>query len=173
MEINGPRPRSPFSGLRTAASGLTAQRRRLEVVAENMANIESFNADGTPYRRKIVQLQAMVPTEVGEVAESSKDDGVRRARNAQDAGDFDDAIEAAANLTVGGVQVVGITEDDSEGARVYDPGHEFADENGYVTMPNVNITREYADMMDAQGLYEANASVFQAIKSMLRRATQL
>jgi flagellar basal-body rod protein FlgC len=170
MDVTGPRPRLPFAGLRTAASGLSAQRRRLEVVAENMANIESFNADGTPYRRKVIQLQAMATPDVAEAAGSSDGDLVRGTRESNS---FDEVMDATDRFALGGVQVLGVTEDLSEGARVYDPGHEFADENGYVTMPNVSITTEYADMMDAQRLYEANASVFQAIKNMLRGATQI
>ena len=80
---------------------------------------------------------------------------------------------AAEQLGVGGVQVLGVIEDTSEGALLYDPGHAHADENGYVRMPNVNITQEYGDMLDAQRQFEANASVFQAIKNMLHKATQI
>ena len=58
-------------------------------------------------------------------------------------------------------------------ALVYDPGHPHANEDGYVLMPNVNLTEEMVDMMDARRLFEANASVFQAIKSMMHRAAQL
>ncbi len=170
MDVTGPRIRLPFSGLRTAASGLSAQRRRLEVVAENMANIESFNADGTPYRRKIVQLQAMAASEVPETSGLSPDGTVG---GPEVPSGFGKAMQVARVHVVAGVRVMGITEDRTEGARVYDPGHKFADADGYVTMPNVSITREYAEMLDAQRLYEANASVFQAIKSMLRKATQI
>ena len=76
-------------------------------------------------------------------------------------------------ITTGLFRKMFATEDLSEGALVYDPGHPDADEAGYVRMPNVNITDEMLDMMDARRLFEANASVFQAIKSMMYRATQL
>jgi flagellar basal-body rod protein FlgC len=73
----------------------------------------------------------------------------------------------------GGVRVLGTVEDPSEGSLVYDPGHPDADQDGYVRMPNVRITDEMVDLMEARRLYEANASVFDAVKSMLRRAAQL
>jgi flagellar basal-body rod protein FlgC len=64
-------------------------------------------------------------------------------------------------------------QDMTEGPVVYDPGHPDANEDGYVQMPNVRITDEMVDLMEARRLYEANASVFDAVKSMVRRATQL
>jgi flagellar basal-body rod protein FlgC len=72
-----------------------------------------------------------------------------------------------------GVRVAAIAEDNSEGALIYDPSHPDADDKGYVRMPNVNITDELVDMMDARRMYEANATVFQAMKNMLQRAIQI
>lgn len=171
MEVSAPRTRLLFSGLRIAATGLSAQRRRLEVVAENMANIESFNADGTPYRRKIVQLMALAESETVEVSSAAPGSGDADAPEEPDG--FQGVLAVASAASGRGVEILGIIEDLSEGARVYDPGHAFADEDGYVTMPNVTITTEFADMMNAQRLYEANASVFRAIKNMLNKAIQL
>jgi flagellar basal-body rod protein FlgC len=74
---------------------------------------------------------------------------------------------------LGGVRVAGISEDQSEGALIYDPGHPDADGNGYVMMPNVDISTEIVDLMGARRMFEANATVFQAVKSILRRSTQL
>ena len=65
------------------------------------------------------------------------------------------------------------SEDASEGTLVYDPGHPDADANGYVRMPNVDLNTEIVDLMETRRLFEANATVFQAIKSMLHRSTQL
>ncbi len=73
----------------------------------------------------------------------------------------------------GGVRVAGVEEDTTAGPAVYDPGHPDADENGYVRMPNVDINTEIVDLMETRRLFEANASVFQAIKQMLHRSTQL
>jgi flagellar basal-body rod protein FlgC len=72
-----------------------------------------------------------------------------------------------------GVEIVGVREDLSEGPLVYEPGHPDADESGYVRYPNVNLTEETLSLMETRRLYEANATVFDAIKSMLRRATQI
>ena len=142
--------RQPMRGLGIAASGLSAQRTRLDAISANIANAETTSGvDGTPYRRKVVRLE-----EVG----------------------FEPLLTGAADEPedeAGGVRVVGVEEDLSEGALVYDPGHPDADENGYVRMPNVDITTEMVDLMETRRLFEANATVFQAIKSILRRSTQL
>jgi len=74
---------------------------------------------------------------------------------------------------LGGVQVVGISEDQSEGPLVYDPGHPDANAQGYVRYPNVRITDEMVDLMEARRVYEANATVFQAAKQLLRRALDI
>jgi flagellar basal-body rod protein FlgC len=143
--------RRPTRSLGIAASGLSAQRARLDAIASNIANAETTRGvDGTPYRRRVVELQ--------EVGFGSLLEGSSAA----------DSVEGN-----GGVRVTGVSQDLSEGPLVYDPGHPDADEKGYVRMPNVSITEEMVDMMDAQRLFEANASVFQAIKAMLSRAAQL
>ncbi len=134
-----------------AASGLTAQLARLKVIALNIANAETTQGpDGRPYRRKVVEFQEVgfQPLLMGSVNAFEED-------------------------VIGGVRVSGVAEDLSEGVLLYDPGHPHADEDGYVHMPNVNLTEEMVDMMDARRLFEANASVFEAIKSMMRRSTQL
>ena len=147
--------RRPMRPLGIAASGLTAQRARLDAISANIANAETTRGpDGTPYRRQVVNLEAVAfqPLLEQDPAELFEQDPEDR---------------------LGGVRVVGISEDNSEGALVYDPGHPDADENGYVTMPNVDINREMVDLMDARRLFEANATVFQAVKQILRRSTQL
>ena len=145
------RVRKPMRSLGVAASGLAAQLARLEAIALNIANAETTQGpDGAPYRRKVVQFQEVgfQPLLIGSVNAFEED-------------------------VIGGVRVAGVAEDLSEGVLVYAPGHPHANQDGYVLMPNVNLTEEMVDMMEARRLFEANASVFQAIKSMLRRATQL
>jgi flagellar basal-body rod protein FlgC len=145
-----------------AASGLSAQRTRIETIADNIANAETTRTDdGAPYRRKIVDLQE-VP--FSEALDRQGMAGVPPAAWPPVAGQ---------PAPEGGVQVQGVVEDLSEGPMVYDPGHPDADENGYVEMPNVSITQEMVSLLEARRLYEANASVFDAVKSMLRRATEL
>lgn len=144
------RIREPLRGLGIAASGLSAQRARLDAIAANIANAETTRGvDGTPYRRKVVRLE--------EVAFESLLPGA----------------VARADGEGGGVRVSGVEEDAAEGALRYDPGHPDADEAGYVRMPNVDISGEMVDLMVTRRLFEANATVFQAMKSILRRSTQI
>ncbi|HLU24472.1 MAG TPA: flagellar basal body rod protein FlgC [Longimicrobiales bacterium] len=146
-----------FRGLAIAASGLSAQRRRIETAAENIANAETTRTpDGGPYRRKVVEL-APKPFEEVQVAVAG-----RAPR-----------IAPPGPREAGGVEVVGIAEDPTEGPLVYDPGHPDADEAGYVRYPNVRQTDELITLMEARRAYEANATVFQAVKSMLRRALEI
>ena len=72
-----------------------------------------------------------------------------------------------------GVRVAQVAEDQSEGPLVYDPGHPDADPNGYVRYPNVRVTDEMIDMLDARRIYEANATVFQSAKAMLKKALEI
>ncbi len=155
-------PRGFFRSMGIAASGLSAQRARIEVIADNLANAETTRtANGTPYRRRTVQLEEIPFAEL--VAQR------------EGAGTVPSPWVASpvAGGEAGGVRVVGTVEDTTEGPVVYDPGHPDADADGYVQMPNVRVTDEMVDLMEARRLYEANASVFDAVKSMLRRATQL
>jgi flagellar basal-body rod protein FlgC len=151
-----------FRSMGIASTGLSAQRARIEVIADNIANAETTRtADGTPYRRKVVQLEEIPFSALMEARGSSGN--VPGPRGGGLAGD----------LEAGGVRILGTAEEMTEGPLVYDPGHPDANEDGYVQMPNVSITDEMVDLMEARRLYEANASVFEAVKSMLRRATQL
>jgi flagellar basal-body rod protein FlgC len=144
------RVRQPLRGLGIAASGLSAQRARLDAIAANIANAETTRGlDGAPYRRKVVRLE--------EVAFESL---LGRAPGPE-------ATEG------GGVRVAGVEDDAVDGALRYDPGHPDADAAGYVRMPNVNIPSELADLMVTRRLFEANATVFQAMKAILKRSIQI
>lgn len=144
------RVRQPLRGLGIAASGLSAQRARLDAIAANIANAETTRGvDGAPYRRKVVRLE--------EVA-------------------FEPLLGRApgqAGTEGGGVRVAGVEDDGVVGALRYDPGHPDADAAGYVRMPNVDISSEMADLMVTRRLFEANATVFQAMKAILKRSTQI
>lgn len=154
--------RPMFRTLSIAASGLSAQRQRLEVIASNIANAETTRgADGAPYRRQFVQMEAkMYPAQPFEVDARGNPSSFRLPSG--------DPLPAAH-----GVRVAAIQEDATEGPLVYDPGHPDADAAGYVRMPNVRITDELVDLMDARRVYEANATVFQSTKAMLRRALEI
>jgi flagellar basal-body rod protein FlgC len=79
-------------------------------------------------------------------------------------------LQRAAN---GGVEVAGVVEDQSNFVRVYEPGHEDADEMGYVLYPNVDLYQEFSDLMVARRMFEANATVLDAAKAMLNRALDI
>lgn len=135
-----------FSAFNINASGMTAQRYRMDIISENVANSNTTRtADGTPYRRKVVTFE-------------EKGAGVA----------FGNVFNTARNRYSGsGVKVDGVYEDTwTEMKQVYDPTHPDADENGYVSFPNVNIVAEMTDLIDASRAYEANATAFAASKSM-------
>lgn len=133
-----------FSSFDISASGIYAQRVRMDVIAENIANADSTRtANGGPYRRQRVTFAAA----------------------------YDDAIKRG--NPVKGVQVEGITEDPTDFRTVYDPGHPDADKNGYVRMPNVNVVEEMVDMISATRAYEANVTALNATKSMIASAIDI
>ncbi len=166
---NGPSVPGLFRSLAIAASGLGAQRRRMDAIAENIANAESTRMGGTPrtpYQRQSVVLSpAAVATSAQQaVVAGELPGGV--AAGEMPAADTNGAAEA-------GVEVSAWTQDSGPGRLVYDPGHPDADANGYVRYPDVRVTDELVDLMDARRSYEANASVFQAMKGMLHKATEI
>lgn len=139
-----------FDAFDISASGLTAQRYRMDVIAENVANANTTRtADGTPYRRKVVTFEAKSPT------------------NASFASVFGNATSSFSNAVGKGVRVTSVQEDHTaDMKKVYDPSHPDADESGYVTYPNVNTITEMTNLIDATRGYEANATAFSASKSM-------
>jgi flagellar basal-body rod protein FlgC len=144
---------SLFGGLEISASGLTAERLRMDVTAENLANAQTTRgADGQPYRRKEVLLQE-APGSFG--ASLSK------------------AMGGGTASQGGGVQVAGVVQDSSPLKRVYDPGHPDADAQGYVSMPNVDTVTEMVDLISASRAYEANVTAMNAAKQMFSRTLEL
>jgi flagellar basal-body rod protein FlgC len=151
-----------FDSLSISASGLSAERLRMDVTAENLANAQSTRgADGQPYRRKQVVLQATGDNNGGfQTALARASAGAQAAQGAQ-AGQ------------PGGVEVAAIVEDASPGRRVYDPGHPDADPTGYITMPNVDSVTEMVDLISASRAYEANVTAMQTAKSMFTKTLDL
>jgi flagellar basal-body rod protein FlgC len=144
-----------FDAFDISASALTAERMRMDVTAENLANAQTTRtADGGPYRRKEVVLQ--------EVAQGGGFAGSLRA-----------AMGAGAAGRPGGVEVAGIAEDSTPNKMVYDPGHPDADANGYVAMPNVDSVTEMVDLISASRAYEANVTALQSAKTMFSKTLDL
>ena len=144
---------SMFGGLEISASGLTAERLRMDVTAENLANAQTTRgADGQPYRRKEVVLQ-----------EAAGSFGASLSK----------AMGAGSGSQGGGVQVAGVVQDASPLKRIYDPGHPDADAQGYVSMPNVDTVTEMVDLIGASRAYEANVTAMQAAKQMFSHTLEL
>ena len=166
-----------FRSLAAPASGLSAQRARIDAIATNIANAETTRTEeGGPYRRRVVELEAQsrLPRGMGIAKPVLPHTTVPVPGIAFDMPEFGPlAVASRPDTGAGGVRVVGIAEDPSEGPLVYDPGHPDADETGYVRYPNVNITEEMVELLEARRVYEANATVFDAVKAMLRRASEI
>jgi flagellar basal-body rod protein FlgC len=142
-----------FSAFKITASGLTAQRLRMDVIAANVANAETTRtAEGGPYQRKVVVFSTQEP----------------QKQIAPLAARFADQKPATS-----GVRVEAILSDESRGHRVYDPDHPDADADGFVTYPNVNVVTEMTDMLSATRSYEANVTVFNALKAMALKALDI
>ena len=159
---------SMFTAFNVSASGMTAQQLRTDVISENIANADTTRTkDGTPYVRKVFTEKTMTGTAIGKPAYGSYGTGAYST--------FSDALRLANGGVVGsGVKVTSVYEDTStDMERVYDPSHPDADENGYVTYPNVNIVQEMTDLIDAARSYEANISAFNASKSMATKGLSI
>lgn len=134
-----------FQSFDIAASGMTAQRFRMDTIAENIANVNTTRTeDGTPYRRKIVTFEEKNTSPT-----------------------FSDAMKRATEFRGDGVKVVRVSEDTTtDYIMEYDPSHPDADENGYVYYPNVNTVTEMTNLIDSSRAYEANVTAFDAVKNM-------
>lgn len=142
-----------FQSFDINASGLTAQRYRMDIISQNVANANTTRtSDGTPYRRKSVVF-------------AEKSGGTS----------FAGVLNNVAGQYAGkGVKVVSTFEDYSTDlVKAYDPAHPDADENGYVYYPNVNIVTEMTNLIDASRSYEANATAFSASKSMAIKGLEM
>ena len=143
-----------FDSFNISASALTAQRLRMDIISQNIANVNTTRTEvGTPYRRKVVVFQekeADIPFSQYLSEESRK-----------------------RFLTGGGVRVAAIVEDPTPFKEVYDPSHPDADENGIVRMPNVEIVTEMVNMISATRAYEANVTAMNASKSMASKALEI
>ena len=139
-----------FTAIDAAGSGMTAERLRLDVISNNLANANTTRtAKGGPYRR---QLVVFAPRD-------ERNDFGRMLSEKMEAGK--------------GVKVVGIIEDKTPSPVVYDPGHPDADAKGYVHMPNINIVAEMVDMITASRSYEANVASIASAKAMALKALEI
>ena len=136
---------SLFQAFNISASGMTAERFRTDIIAQNIANVNTTRTEnGTPYRRKIVTFAE------------------------KDVTTFSQYYSASKNAAIGnGVKVAKVKEDtETDLIMEYDPSNPDADENGYVSYPNVNVVTEMTNLIDSTRAYEANATAFDASKNM-------
>lgn len=140
-----------LSSFNISGSGLTAQKLRMDVISQNIANAEvTRTQNGSPYRRKMVVLNSI--------------DG---------SGSFKAALDKATEVKTNGVQVKQIVEDQSAFVPVHNPNHPDANEEGYVMLPNVNTAQEMIDMLGASRAYEGNVTAFNATKAMVLKALEI
>ena len=137
-----------FDAIGIAGSGLTAERIRMDVTAENLANADTTKgANGQPYQRQNVVL-----------AQSGSPGGF--------SGALSGALQETSGAPPGGVVVAGIVADSTPNRRVYDPSNPEADAQGYVQLPNVDTVTEMTDLISEQQSYQANVTAMQTSKSM-------
>lgn len=144
-----------FLGIDAAASGLTAERLRMDVISNNIANANTTRTrEGGAYHRRYVVFEP---------------------RPGDSRSMFDNILQNATREgTPGnGVRAVAIEADPEQGPLVYDPGHPDANAQGYVELPNVNIVSEMVDMITASRAYEANTTTINAAKSMVQKALDI
>jgi len=145
---------SAFDAFVISASGLTAERLRMDVISNNIANVNTTKTiDGGPYQRQRVVFEPR-----GEKANF-----------------LFPAMFDKSKMTAGfkGVKVTGVINDVNPPKLTYDPGHPDANKEGYVAMPNVNIVKEMVDMISATRAYEANVTALNSAKSMAAKALEI
>ncbi|HAX72560.1 MAG TPA: flagellar basal body rod protein FlgC [Firmicutes bacterium] len=136
---------SVFSAMNISASALSSERLRMDVISGNIANANTTRgANGEAYRRKIAVFE----------------ENLVNANN-------------GLSSSLSGVKASGIIEDNSELKQVYDPTHPDANEEGYYSMPNVDVTSEIIDLMVAQRAYQLNVTAVNAAKSMYTKALEI
>jgi flagellar basal-body rod protein FlgC len=136
-----------FKAFKISASGLSAERLRMDVVSANIANANSTrSAQGGPYKRQVALISS-----VKEQASLFKNIFNRETQKQEE---------------LGGVRVVSVVEDPSPAKKVYDPKHPDANKDGYVEYPNVDVMKEMVEMITASRAYEANITVLNSTKSM-------
>lgn len=141
-----------FDSFNISASGLTAERLRMDVISRNIANVNTTRtASGSPYRRQMPIFQEMESTKFTEI--------------------FDRVT--GQNTSKNGVEVVKIAEDQSPFNKEYNPTHPDADKDGYVLLPNVDVVSEMINLISANRAYDANVTIMNGAKSMALKAMEI
>lgn len=134
--------------LETSATGMTVQRRRMDIIASNLANIETTRTEsGLPYRRKMVVM------------------GTKKFKPS-----FQESLAAA---HIKGARIEGVVEDSSPFKRVHSPGHPDADKDGFVQKPNIDVIVESTNMIMARRAFEANLAAVKTTRQMVLKALEI
>jgi flagellar basal-body rod protein FlgC len=134
-----------ISGIQITGSALNAEKTRMDIVAQNIANAQTTKGvDGKPYHRKVVSFETLM-----------------------------NGSTPGSSTPTGGIQVASITDDPTPGPTVYNPGHPDADSKGMVAMPNVNLAYEMVDLISSTRGYEANLAVVKNAKQMAHKALSI
>lgn len=143
-----------FNSLNISGTALTAERTRMDVIAKNIANVNTTRtSSGKPYRRQMPLFKQIEGDSFAKIlSEKSSKDQINEKN---------------------GVKITAIVEDRSPFKKVYNPGHPDSDEEGYVLMPNVDIVTEMVDMISASRAYEANMTSINSAKSMAMKALEI
>lgn len=140
------------NALNISISGVYAEREHMEMIASNLANINTTRSiDGGPYRRKVLSYLE-VPISFADTLNTA---------------------EEKIELSGGGVKTKVALDMKAPLQKVYNPGHPDADENGYLSLPNVSVATEMTDLVYTNSLYSANITVFNATKKMEQEALQI
>lgn len=167
-----------FDVFDVSASGMQAQRIKLDTISSNIANMNTTrNPDGTPgvYVKKEVSFQSVYSSKMNGISEPSSSGGFSTSFSPQDNAVV---LRGGVNLDQNngisqGVEVAAIQDSKDPFRMVYDPSHPDADSNGYVKMPNINVVEEMVNMVSASKAYEANAAAAEAAKSMISAASRI
>jgi flagellar basal-body rod protein FlgC len=136
-----------LKSLETSASGLYAQRKRMDIIASNLANIETTRTEkGGPYRRKMVVMRTK---------------------------EIDQDFDTMFNSSVKGVQIEDIVEDQTPFKKIYNPSHPDADGDGYLQKPNVDLIVETTNMLMSRRAFEANIAAIKATRQMAIKALEI
>ena len=150
-----------FDAIDIAGSGLSAERVRMDVTAENLANAQTTRtAAGGPYKRQEVELEQIAPGGFGSALQGAM------SANGSSADVASQAESSGSEAPAGGVEVAGIVDDKTPDQLVYEPSNPEANAKGYVQMPNVDTVTEMTDLISESRSYEADVTAMQTSKSM-------
>lgn len=161
MRIN-----NSFLGFDISANGLSVQRKKMNLIAENIANANTTKTEnGSVYKKRYLVVQQSEIDKTSGFKDEDKSMKINDPFHFSEGKEFDDEKEKSINTFV--------AEDQKDGDLVYQPGHPDADEKGYVKMPNVNIVTEMVDMIAASRAYESNLTAINTSKQLAKDALEI